>query len=209
MSTTTTAPGSVFQQLGVTPVINARGNQTVLGGTTPSARVRRAMLDAERYYVDMAKLLERSGQIIAKVLGAEAAYVTPGAAAAMAIGTAAAIAGSDPNKIAQLPDTTGLRSKVLIQKQHHYHYEHVVTVPGAKLVEVGGTPAELDEALSHDDVAEVLFVGHLNGAPGTVPLKEVIEIAHKHNVPVLVDAAGRIFPLQLFRDYAQSGADLV
>src|SRR5437899_10699344 len=107
MATTTTASG-IYEQLGVTPVINARGNNTVLGGSTPSARVRRAMLDVERYYVDMQQLLERSGQVIAGLLNAEAAYVTPGAAAALALGSAACIAGADPEKIARLPDTTDL-----------------------------------------------------------------------------------------------------
>jgi L-seryl-tRNA(Ser) seleniumtransferase len=86
----------------------------------------------------MQQLLERSGVVIAELLGAESAYVTPGAAAAMALGTAACIAGADPDKMVQLPDTTGLRNQVLIQAGHHYHYEHAVTVPGGKLVEVGG-----------------------------------------------------------------------
>src|SRR5438128_6804091 len=113
MATTTTASG-IYEQLGVTPVINARGNNTVLGGSTPSARVRRAMQDAERYCVDMQQLLERSGAIIAELLGAEAAYVTPGAAAALALGTAACMAGADADKIARLPDATGLPGQVLI-----------------------------------------------------------------------------------------------
>src|SRR5205823_12549616 len=105
MSTTAPPAANVYDQLGVTPVINARGNNTVLGGSTPSARVRRAMQEAERYYVDMQQLLERSGAVIAEMLGTEAAYVTPGAAAAMALGTAACITGADQAKIAQLPDT--------------------------------------------------------------------------------------------------------
>jgi len=98
MSSSPTA-SSVFEQLGVKPVINARGNNTVLGGSTPSPRVRRAMLDVERSYVDMQELLERSGQAIADMLGCEAAYVTPGAAAAMALASAACLAGSDINRI--------------------------------------------------------------------------------------------------------------
>src|SRR5437660_8476202 len=146
----TSTPTNVYEQLGITPVINARGNNTVLGGSTPSARVRRAMQDVERYYVDMQQLLERSGEVIAGLLGAQAAYVTPGAAAALALGTAACLAGTDADKIARLPDTTGLPRQVLIQAGHHYHYEHVVTVPGARLVEVGGaggtTAAHLDAA---------------------------------------------------------------
>src|SRR5882672_1739222 len=106
----TSTPTTIFESLGITPVINARGNNTLLGGSTPSARVRRAMQDVERYYVDMHQLLERSGQVIAGLLGAEAAYVTPGAAAALALGAAACLTGSDPDKIGRLPDTTGMKS---------------------------------------------------------------------------------------------------
>src|SRR5207237_10920975 len=113
MATTTTASG-IYEQLGVTPVINARGNNTMLGGSTPSARVRRAMQDVERYYVDMQQLLERSGQVVAGLLNAEAAYITPGAAAALALGAAACITGGDPDKIARVPDTSGMANVILI-----------------------------------------------------------------------------------------------
>src|SRR5918911_748873 len=147
----TSAATGVYDQLGVTPLINARGNNTVLGGSTPSARVRRAILEAEGSYVDMQQLLERSGAVIARLLGAEAAYVTSGAAAALALGTAACMAGADPDKVARLPDTSGLPNKVVIQPGHRYHYEHVVTVPGARLVEVGDgratTADQLEAAL--------------------------------------------------------------
>src|SRR5579859_3034484 len=156
MSTSTAPVSSVFDLLGVTPVINARGNNTVLGGSTPSARVKRAMQDIERYYVDMQQLLERSGEVIAGLLGAEAAYVTPGAAAALALGTAACLAGADPDKIARLPDTSGMANAVLIQAGHRYHYERAVTVPGARLVEVGdasGTSADQLQAALGQNVA--------------------------------------------------------
>jgi L-seryl-tRNA(Ser) seleniumtransferase len=171
------------------------------------------MEDVERYYVDMEQLLERSGAVIADLLGAEAAYVTPGAAAALVLGTAACMAGADPEKIARLPDTTGLPNTVLIQAGHHYHYERVVSVPGAKLVEVGApggttTAAQLEAALG-PSVATILFPAHLDGAPGTLSLAEVIAIAHARGIPVLVDAAGRVYPLDKFRSYARDGADLV
>src|SRR5436190_2116283 len=98
---------SIWEAIGVKPVINARGHNTVLGGATPTPRMKAAMEEAERYYVDMAQLLERAGQICAELLDAEAAYVTPGAAAAMALGTAACVAGEDMAKVSQLPDVTG------------------------------------------------------------------------------------------------------
>src|SRR6476646_8926397 len=139
----------------------------------------------------MQQLLERSGELIAGLLQAEGAYVTPGAAAALALGSAACIAGADPDKIARLPDTTGLPNQVLIQAGHRYHYERSVTVPGGKLVQVGDATAttadELEAALGPDTVA-VLFPAHLEGKAGTLPLAEVIAIAHTKGIPVLVDA---------------------
>jgi L-seryl-tRNA(Ser) seleniumtransferase len=202
----TATASTIFEQLGITPVINARGNQTLLGGSTPSARVRRAMQDTERYYVDMKQLLERSGQIIAGLLECEAAYVTPGAAAAMALGTAACIAGDDLDKIGRLPDTTGMKNIVVIQSGHHYHYQRAINVPGGRVQEVDSSQFE---ASLGPNVAAVLFPAHLDGAPGTLRFTEVIEIAHRHGVPVLVDAAGRIYPLDKFKSYTAAGADLV
>ena len=212
---TTVSPdtaSSLFERLGINPIVNARGNNTILGGSTPSPRVRQAMLDAERYYVDMQQLLERSGERIAELLGCEAAYVTPGAAAALALGTAACITGTDPDKIARLPDTTGMKDTVLIQAGHRYHYQRAVTVPGAKLVEVGdagGTSADQLAAALNDKVATVLFPAHLDGAPGTLTLAQVRDLAHAKGVPVLADAAGRVYPLEKFRAYAREGADLL
>jgi L-seryl-tRNA(Ser) seleniumtransferase len=204
--TSTANVSGVLDQLGVKSVINARGNNTVLGGSTPSPAVHRAMLDAERYYVDMQDLLERSGKAIASMLECEAAYVTPGAAAAMALGTAACMAGADPAKIQQLPDTSGMRNTVLIQSGHHYHYQRAVTVSGARLQEVEA--ADLESALT-PNVAAVLFPAHLEGAPNTLPLTPVIELAHAKGVPVIVDAAGRVYPIERFKSYTKMGADLV
>ncbi len=203
---TTTAASDVFALLGVRPVINARGNNTVLGGSTPSARVRRAMLDAERYYVDMQQLLERSGAAIAGMLECEAAYVTPGAAAALALGTAACMAGSNPDRIARLPRTDGMKDIVLMQSGHSYHYQRAVTVPGAQLLQVS---AEQFEASLNESVAAVLFPAHLNGAPNTLSLSAVIDMAHRRDIPVIVDAAGRVYPLERFKSYTKLGADLV
>jgi D-glucosaminate-6-phosphate ammonia-lyase len=202
----------IFEEIGVKPVINARGHATVLGGATPSGRVKEAMDAADRYYVDMRELLERSGQIIAGLLECEAAYVTPGAAAALALGTAACITGSDVEKMARLPDTADLKNRVLIQAGHRYPYERTVTIVGTKLFDVGdasGTTAEQLDAALGPRVANVLYPAHLEGKPGTLDLDQVIEIAHGKGVPVLVDAAGQVYPIERFRSYTKRGADLV
>jgi L-seryl-tRNA(Ser) seleniumtransferase len=170
------------------------------------------MEQAERYYVDMAQLHAKAGETIARLLGAEAAYVTSGAAAALALGTAACIAGKDPEKIARLPHTEGMKNQVVIQKVQRYHYEHVTTIVGATLVDAGDengtTPAQLDAALgSH--AAAVLYPAHLEERPGALPLAKVVEIAHAKGVPVLVDAAGQVYPIERFKSYPKSGADLI
>jgi L-seryl-tRNA(Ser) seleniumtransferase len=204
--TSTANASSVFEDLGVRSVINARGNNTVLGGSTPSPGVRQAMQEAERYYVDMMQLLEKSGQAIARMLECEAAYVTPGAAAALALASAACMAGADPERIQRLPDTSGMPNRVVLQRGHHYHYQRAVTVPGAHLVEVD---ADQFEASLDSNVAAVLFPAHLEGTPGTLSLAQVIEIAHAKTIPLIVDAAGRVYPLERFKSYTRMGADLV
>lgn len=203
---------SIFEEIGVRPVINAVGHQTVLGGSQLSPRVRAAMEEANRYFVDMRELLDRSGEIIARLLGAEAAYVTPGCAAALALGTAACIAGLDLEKMGQLPDTTGLKNEVLIQKKSRYKYDRCPTIVGARLVEVGeaeGTTSAQLEAAIGPRTAAILYFARMAGQPGILPLAEVVAIAHRHGVPVLVDAAGEVFPLDYLRSFPASGADLV
>jgi D-glucosaminate-6-phosphate ammonia-lyase len=211
MQTATAA--TIYEQLGVKPVINARGHNTVLGGSTPSPRVRQAMDDAERYYVEMKDLLRQAGETIAELLECEAAYVTSGAAAALALGAAACITGPDLNTMARLPNTSGLKNKLLLQVRQHYHYEHAPTIVGAQLVEVGDaqgtTAAQMEAALGSPDVAAVFYPAHLDGQAGTLSLDDVLAMAHARNVPVLADAAGRVFPLDLFRSFGRRGVDLV
>ena len=94
----------IYAEMGATPVINAIGNRTLLGGSAPSVSVRQAMEAANRYYVDMGELLESTGEVIAQLLGCEAALVTPGCAAALLLGTAGCMTGDDEEKMGRLPD---------------------------------------------------------------------------------------------------------
>src|SRR5215470_16936389 len=137
MSKARNRSGSVFEHLGVRPVINACGIYTDLGGSRLSPGVWAAMAEVNRSFVRMTELLDRSGERIAALLGAEAARVTPGAAAAIMLGTAACMAGSDGVLSQRLPDTTGMRSEVLIQRRHRYKYDRQVSLTGARLIEIG------------------------------------------------------------------------
>ena len=211
-ATRAAAEADVYAALGLTPVINARGNQTVLGGALLSPRILAAMEAANRYFVDMDALLAQTGRLAAELIGCEAAYVTPGCAAAMALGAAACIAGDDGAKMERLPDTAGMKREIVIQARQRYKYDRCPTIVGAVLREAGdaqGTTPQQLEATIGPDTAAVLFPAHLERRDGTVPLPEVIAIAHRRGVPVLVDAASQIYPIERLRGWTKMGADLV
>jgi L-seryl-tRNA(Ser) seleniumtransferase len=184
----------------------------VLGGALLSPRILAAMEAANRYFVDMDALLTHTGRLAAELVQCEAAYVTPGCAAALALGAAACIAGDDGAKMERLPDTTGMRREVVIQAPHRYKYDRAPTLAGAALREAGDgrgtTPRQLDDAI-RPETAAVLFPAHLEGRAGTVPLTEVLAIAHRRGAPVLVDAASQIYPVDRLRSWTRLGADLV
>ncbi len=203
--------GNVYEKLDVRRVINAMGNQTVLGGSTPSDAVREAMEHANVSYVEMEELLAKSGEFIAKTLGTEAGYVTAGCAAAMALSAAACMTGDDSEKIYRLPDTSGMKNEILIQKKQRYSYDRCYTVTGAKLLEVGDdqgcTEQQLTEAIGPNTAAVAYFI-QKDWDDSVLSLDEVVRIAHENNVPVIADAASQNYPLDYMIGNANA-ADLV
>ena len=201
----------LYAAMGARPVINALGNRTLLGGSRPEPEVLEAMQLAGRYYVDMDELLEGSGRIVAQKLECEAALITPGAAAALFMGAAGCITGSDPRKIEQLPDTGGLRDEIVIQKTQRYKYDRVVRLTGARFVEAGDasgtTPDELADAIGPSTAA--LLYSTVEQPGNFVQIEDAITIAHESGVPVIVDAAFQVYPLDGLTRYTAAGADLV
>ncbi|MBT4514745.1 MAG: hypothetical protein HOC77_06600, partial [Chloroflexi bacterium] len=61
--------GDIYDELGVTPVINAIGSVTLLGGSQTSPTVRDAMERANGAYVPLAELQDKAGGLIADMLG--------------------------------------------------------------------------------------------------------------------------------------------
>jgi L-seryl-tRNA(Ser) seleniumtransferase len=204
---------AILGELRVRRTINAAGNMTMLGGSMLSSQVQAAMAEANETFVDMEELLDKSGMAIAEILGTEAALVTSGCFAALALGTAAIIAGKNADSIARLPDTTGMRSEMLIQKPTRYHYDRAVSVPGAKLVEVGdqsGVTAQQLGAAIGPNTAGILYPARWEGAEGVLSIPEVVSIARKKGVAVLIDAAAEIYPLDRMTWLAgESGAHLI
>lgn len=203
--------GSIYKELGVTPVINATGSVTMLGGSTPAPEVLEAMDRANGAYVPLMELEERAGEAIAKMVNVPAAYITSGAGSALTLATAACMAGDDDAKIQQLPDTTGMKNEILIQARQRYWYDRCLELAGAKLVQFGseeGTSRKnLENAIGPNTAAVHYYAVIQEPDPQALSLEDTIEIAHAKGVPVLVDAAGQIYPLDLFGSYVRMGAD--
>ncbi len=206
----TTTGADIYAKIGARAVINAQGNRTVLGGSATVPEVTAAMAAVNDTYIEMAELLARSGEYIADLLGVEAAYVTSGCSAALAFSAAACMTGRDLDKIAQLPDTTGMKNEIVIQKAQRYIYDRSFTVPGARLVEAGDedgcSPDQLEEAIG-DNTAAVAYLIRADELDGVLALEQTVDIAHDAGVPVIADAAAQIYPLDYFWRNAQS-ADL-
>lgn len=201
---------SIYGAFGVRPVINGVGPATRLGGTIMDDEVLEAMTQAARAYVKIDELQEAAGRIIAEITGAEAGYVTSGAAAGLALATAACMTGLDPLKVNQLPDTRGMKHQVVIHRAHRYDYDHAIRSVGATLVEIGFPdatfPYELEAAITSDTAAIAYFPTPNRPA---VPLPTVVEIASRHSVPVIVDGALEVPPVENLRTFVAAGADLV
>jgi L-seryl-tRNA(Ser) seleniumtransferase len=171
--------------------------------------------EASAWHVRIEDLQEQAGRIIAELTGAEAGYVTSGAAAGLALGTAACVAGLDVAKMDRLPDTSGMKNEVIIQRAHLNAYAHAIRTAGVKLVEAGylGHPGaggthlwQIEAAITERTAA----IAHpVMSSPGTVPLPDVAELAHRYGLPVVVDAAATLPPTDNLRRFIAEGADLV
>ena len=203
--------GDIYKELGATPVINATGSLTILGGSVPHPEVREAMERADGAYISLLDLEEKAGAAIAQMLDVPAAYITSGAGSALTLATAAFMAGDDDDKIEQLPDTRGMKNEILIQTRHRYWYDRCLELAGAKLVAFGSadrtTPDDLENAIGPNTAAVHYYAVEQSPDPQALSLEKTIEIAHSHDVPVMVDAAGQIYPLELFGRFVRQGAD--
>jgi L-seryl-tRNA(Ser) seleniumtransferase len=204
--------GDVYQRLGVRPIVNARGMNTMASGSLMPKPVLEAMAEAATAFVDMAELNEAAGRHIARLVGVEAAHVTSGSAGGLLLAAAAVIAGANPARIHQLPDTTGMRNELIIQRCDRIHYDQALRTAGARLVEVGEADscreADVERAIGERTAALVYIVSPRLATAG-VGADRMAAIAHRHGLPLVVDAASTLPPAGHLRRWTDQGADLV
>ena len=195
-----------FRELGVRPFINAAGTYTAMTASLMPPEVLDAITYASRHYVMLDELHDKVGERIATLLHADAAMVTSGAAAALTLGTAAVLTGADRQKIVDLPNLTGMKSEVIVQKAHRFGYEHAVRNCGVTLVEVE-TPDDLDRAIN-EKTAMMLFYNN-NNQQGRIQDAAFVQLGKKHGIPTLNDAAADVPPVENLWKYTSMGFDLV
>jgi L-seryl-tRNA(Ser) seleniumtransferase len=192
--------------LGIRPFINAAGTYTTLTASLMPPEVVRAIEYASKQYVRLNELQDAAGKRIAEMIGCEAAMVTSGAAGALTVGTAACMTGSNQEFIRRLPDTTGMKTEVIIQKSHRYGYDHAVRTCGIRFVEVE-TAEELERAAGPNTAMMLFF--NANEPAGKINAQQFVELGKKHNIPTFNDAAADTPPLERLSMYTKMGFDLV
>ncbi|MEO6844683.1 MAG: aminotransferase class V-fold PLP-dependent enzyme [Ginsengibacter sp.] len=204
------ATQNLFEELGIQPLINARGTMTYLSGSLMLPEVVEAIGSTSRDFANLNEVQDKVGEKIAAMLDCEAAMVTAGAASALSVGTAAAITGKDPEKIKMIPQYPGPQREVIIQKSHRYSFDHAVRLTGIKLVEVVGNN-EMEKAINERTVMALFFNAAFDwfGIPDSINHEDFIAIAKKHKVPTFIDAAADITPASNLFRFQKMGFDMI
>jgi seryl-tRNA(Sec) selenium transferase len=203
-------PANIYQDLGIRPLINFRGTHTAIGGSKQWPELHETMAEASQHYVDLDELQDQIGSRLASLIGSESAMVTTGAAGAITLGTCACLTGTDPEKIRQLPDLTGMKTQVVVQKVHRNGYDHAARNTGVNIVEVEDKAQLLNAA--GERTAMMYYLGGTTGDwawETPVPLVECLAVGRKVGFPVMVDAANMLPPWENIRKLAALRTDLI
>jgi L-seryl-tRNA(Ser) seleniumtransferase len=198
-------PGAnIYERIGVRPIINCKGTFTIVSGSQSLPEVKTAMEEASRHYVHLDELMDGVGRRLAELTKAEWGIVTAGCAAALTHATSACIAGSNPEKMQRIPMLEGLKNEVVMPRPSRNVYDHAIRMTGVRMV----TPESRDEFLAalRPSTAMVAILGE-EVPRHPMKLEEMAEAAHRHGIPVIVDAAAERLTIPNF--YLGKGADMV
>lgn len=204
---------NIYQRLGLKRVINACGKMTILGVSAVSPEVMQATAEAAGSFVEIDKLVDRTGQLVSTHTGAEDSYITSCASAGIAIAVAAVITRGEPDRVALMPDSSGMANEVLMLRGHNIDYGAPITsairLGGGRVVEVGQSNLaarwQLEKAISERTAALLFVKSHHSVQKGMLTLADFVGVAKAHQLPLIVDAAAE----EDLRLYVSQGADLV
>lgn len=205
-----------LERLGVRSWINASNWSTIYGGSWTDDRVLDCMNEVAKTFVDMHDLLTKAGQRVAELCNVDVAYITCGAGAGIELSVTACMAGDNANAWKSIPNTAGLKNEVALPLGHYTGYLPQWGASGASIIGYGQagsmdlvTRNDIEGAIT-DQTCCLGYVESYNVVPrGKLPLSDVVEIAHKYELPVIVDAASMVPPVSNLQKYSDLGADIV
>ena len=204
-------PDNIYSELGIRPIINCQGQRTMLGGSRLKKDVFESMEAANMNWALMREVMDKASEYVARHMGVEAAYITSGCAAAMALSTAACISRKNPTYRGILPNSKEMQNEILLQKKQRYSYDRAFTSTGGKLIYVGDETGCSKKELENSIGPNTAAIAYLVQSPPDstiLSLEETVTIGRANNLPVIADAAAQIYPIEYFLKIAQT-ADLV
>lgn len=202
----------IFEKLGVKRYINAHDTYTIYGGSRMAPETLEAMEQISRHFVDMEELQTCLSRRIAKMTRNEAAYITNGASGGLLLAAGVCMAQGNPFYYSLLPDTSRMRHEIIVMKAQRNAYDKALEASGAQIVEIGDADEtlefQLEGQINHHTAAVFTFASSLYQR-GSMKLEKIIEIAHRHDIPVVVDAAAQLPPVENLWQFTQMGADIV
>jgi len=212
LATSAAERGDVYRRIGVEPIINGATTMTYLGGSLMPPEVVDAMREASECFVDLYELQAAVGRRIAELTRNEAAFVSGGAAAGLFLSAAVCMARGTEDGILRPAELDGLPRDFIIHRAHRFPYDPAIELAGGRLVEIGSETATVEADLAQaigPGTAGIVYVAGAHRAAGVLPLEAVVRVARQRDVPVVVDAAAQLPPVENLWAFGQAGADLV
>jgi uncharacterized pyridoxal phosphate-dependent enzyme len=204
--------GDVYRRIGVEPIVNGATTMTYLGGSLMPPEVVEAMRQASECFVDLYELQAAVGRRIAELTRNEAAFVSGGAAAGLFLSATVCMARDTEDGILRPAEVDGLPRDFNIHRAHRIPYDPAIELAGGRLIEIGSetgtTEADLAQAIGPGS-AGILYVAGAHLAAGVLPLEAVVRVARQRDIPVIVDAAAQLPPVENLWGFSEAGADLV
>jgi L-seryl-tRNA(Ser) seleniumtransferase len=200
------AKRNILKELGIRTFINAAGTYTAMTASLMHDEVVETIKQSAKQFAMLDEVQDKVGEKIAELCHAEAATVTAGCWSALVLGTAGVLTGMDMKKVAQLPNVTGMKAEVIVQKGHNIGYVHALTNTGAKIIEIE-TVQELEKAIN-EKTAMMWFLNS-NAPMGKIQHEEWVAIAKKYKIPTMIDMAADVPPVSNLWKYNELGFDLV
>lgn len=203
---------NIFEELGINKYINAHDTYTIYGGSRISISSLTAMSEISRDFVDIHELQTVIGDRVAELTKNNAAYICNGASAGLLLTSSVCMVKNNQYLFSKLPDTSNVPNEFILFRCQRNGYDKAIEASGAKLIEIGDADCthefELEGAITARTAGIIYFQSSLYER-ASLPLEDTIRIAHKHNIPVIVDAAAQLPPVDNLWKFTEMGADFV